>query len=194
MLDRSKGNGGCFACRLLLGHETRVMLLGRFWSVFVGTSARPEPLTLHLSRPLLLSPVLVFLVECCCFEVCCTELMVMLLLDAAFGRRSRRCRPDRRRRRSASCCLPRSRSSSCSLHWSSCCCCCATKLDRYLSTETDCFFWDRSSTGVERCPPGCFSSVVPAAAVASAATIALRSNGRHRLLPHVMLCYGESSL
>ena len=106
MLDRSKGNGSCFACRLLLGHATRVMLLGRFWSVFVGTFARLEPWTLRLSRPLFLSPVLVFLVECCCFEVCCTELMVMLLVDAAFGRRSRCCRPDRRRRRSASCCLP----------------------------------------------------------------------------------------
>ena len=52
----------------------------------------------------------------------------------------------------------------------------------------NCVFDDRSSTGAERGPAGRLSPVVPAAAVASAASTALRSNGRHRLLP-LLLCH-----
>ena len=62
------------------------------------------------------------------------------------------------------------------------------KMIRLLCTEEDCVIGDQSSMGAERCPTSRFASVIPAAAAPGAASIALRSNGRHRLLPlYVML-------
>ena len=97
MLDRSMGKDNYNACRLLWVYAALVMLLGRCWSVVVGTFARPEPWNHRLSRPLCRSAVPGSLVECCCPEVCCIEsnaallvLLVVLLVRDVRRRNGRR--------------------------------------------------------------------------------------------------------